>query len=718
MAPITGTLSAHMPTHAAPLQTQAVQARAWQAPSGTEKAALPESSSGARQPAVALASVAAAVVGGVAAKANRRRRRSSAFALTVVRGVDAGRHGASRIAARSVAVGAGLTRISPDEYIREDIRNIAIIAHVDHGKTTLSNNLMKQTRGKEEAALASMDSNVLEAERGITILAKNAALEYKGVKINLIDTPGHADFGGEVERILNMADACVLLVDAQEGPMPQTKFVLKLAIKLNKKVLVCINKVDKPNARPSWVLDTTFDLFASLGACDEQCDFPVSYASGFLGKASVEGPDKLQDDLMPLLDQILEQCPKPIAKADMPLQMLVSNLDYDDHLGRVCIGRIVSGSLKVGQEIGIKYGEVGTMRTTKISKLYEFNNNGRREINEVLAGDICAFTGSDKDVVIGDTVVDPKDPRPLPPIEVQEPTVELEFGPNCSPLANKDINTKWVTSAHIRARLEKECLTNLALRFSPDGNENFKVKGRGTLQLGILLENMRREGFEMMVGAPQVLTRKDPETKKVEEPWEEATIETPDEYQNDIMEELLRVGGELQNMGDGSMKGLTQLIFHIPTKMLIGMQNKLMMMSRGQAMLSAQFLRWGVYKSGDYKAREQGSIANSAEGEANHFSLGKMGKFGGFFVEHGTPVYPGMVVGINNKAENIEVNIAKGKGSDNMRNKNKETAETVSPVIRMGIDEYLGWMDTDEKLEVTPGALRLVKCNSKALSAR
>jgi len=419
--------------------------------------------------------------------------------------------------------------------MREDVRNIAIIAHVDHGKTTLTDALMKQTG---MVKIASMDSNMLEKERGITILAKNAAVKYKGIKVNLIDTPGHADFGGEVERILNMADGCLLLVDAQEGPMPQTKFVLRKALDLEKRVLVCINKVDKPAARPDWVLDTTFDLFNELGAHDDLCDFPVCYASGILGQSSTDDPKALQDTLMPLLDQILEECPKPQIIDDQPLQMLVANLDYDDYKGRICIGRITSGSLKVGQTVGFQYGEGGKVRKAAISYLWEFQHNEKSEVKEVTAGDICAFAGMN-DVTIGDTIVDPDSPMPLPPIVVEEPTVVMEFGVNTSPLVGKEKETRKVTSGEIEKRLQKEVMTNLALRVEPGRtSESFKVKGRGTLQLGVLIENMRREGYELMVGAPEVILRKDPETGRKQEPYEECVVEVPSEYQGVVMEEI------------------------------------------------------------------------------------------------------------------------------------------------------------------------------------
>eukprot|EP00913_Durusdinium_trenchii_P035831 g33529.t1 len=521
--------------------------------------------------------------------------RPSALSASLLAGAVAGLHRRS-VSRRSRLPLRVATLDKPSIIEREDLRNIAIIAHVDHGKTTLTNALMKQCG--------------MEKERGITILAKNAAVTYKGIKINLVDTPGHADFGAEVERILNMADACLLLVDAAEGPMPQTKFVLRQALKLQKKIIVCINKVDKPASRVDWVLDTTFDLFGCLGADDEACDFPVVYASGFQGVASTEGPDELEKDLTPLLDTILQETPPPKVDSTAPLQMLVSNLDYDDYVGRICIGRLISGELKVGQEVGIMYGEDGELRKGTVTKLWQFKNNDKDPTDIVKAGDICCFSGI-SEVMIGDTVVDTQTPLPLPPIQVEEPTVAMEFTINKSPFAGKlkeiffcaqhlrknmQESTK-VTAPQLKARLEKECLTNLAIRMEPGSTtESFKVKGRGTLQLGILMENMRREGFEFMVSAPEVLLREDPETGKKLEPyeetpdtdhlfgqwfwfgyvwmWMEVVIDVPNEYQGVIMEEMQKKMGVMNSMESGAVENSTVLTFEIPTRCTIGMPGR------------------------------------------------------------------------------------------------------------------------------------------------
>uniref|UniRef100_A0A7S1LFB6 Tr-type G domain-containing protein n=1 Tax=Alexandrium catenella TaxID=2925 RepID=A0A7S1LFB6_ALECA len=611
-----------------------------------------------------------------------------------------------------------LSKVEEGVYQRDDIRNLAIIAHVDHGKTTLTDTLMKQC-GKESKT--SMDSNQLEMERGITILAKNAAIMYKGVKINLIDTPGHADFGGEVERILNMADGCLLLVDAQEGPMPQTKFVLRKALDLCKKTMVVINKVDKPASRPDWVLDTTFDLFAALGADDELCDFPVCYASGMQGKAALDSPDKLADNLIPLLDQILEECPKPRFKEDEPLQMLVANLDYNDYVGRISIGRLSGGSLKVGQQVGFKYGPDGELRKANVSKLWCFDNNERVEVEEIHAGDICAFSGMG-DVVIGDTVVDLEDARALPPIKVEEPTVAMEFGVNRSPYAGRDKAAARLTGTELGKRLEKECLTNLAVRMEPGGtSESFRVKGRGTLQLGILMENMRREGYEVMVGAPEVLYREDPETGKKQEPYEEAAVEVGADIQGSVLEEFNKKGAVMKSMEVGSVENSTVMTFEIPTANLIGMQGKLMTKTRGQAVLTSRFSHWGEAQTGSAsKLREKGSIVNTATGKATTYALENISARGSTFIAPGDEVYEGMCIGIHNKEQDLPCNITKEKAVNNTRagGLGGPSKAKAGAVTGMSIDDYLGHMERDEVLEVTPGSLRLCKKNSKALKGR
>uniref|UniRef100_A0A7S4T3X7 Tr-type G domain-containing protein n=1 Tax=Alexandrium monilatum TaxID=311494 RepID=A0A7S4T3X7_9DINO len=626
------------------------------------------------------------------------------------------RPGRAAPAPRRVAtLESSLVEVAEGVFERQDVRNLAIIAHVDHGKTTLTDALMTQC-GKGEKA-KSMDSNQLEMERGITILAKNAAVKYKDVKINLIDTPGHADFGGEVERILNMADGCLLLVDAQEGPMPQTKFVLRKALELKKRTMVVINKVDKPAARPDWVLDTTFDLFASLGADDHLCDFPVCYASGIQGKAAVDSPAELSEDLIPLLDQILEECPKPQVRNDEPLQMLVANLDYNDYVGRICIGRLTSGSLSVGQQVGFMYGEDGELRKANISKLWGFENNERVETDKVTAGDICAFSGM-ADVVIGDTVVEASDPRPLPPIVVEEPTVMMEFGVNRSPLAGQCKESNKLTGSELSKRLQKETLTNLAMRMEPgETAESFRMKGRGTLQLGILMENMRREGYELMVGAPEVLYRKDPETGHKQEPYEEAVVEVGTDLSGSVMEEFNKKAAMMKSMEQGSVENSTVMTFEIPTANLIGMQGKLLQKTRGQAVLTSRFSHWGdVQSAGGAKLREKGSIVNVGTGKATTYALENISSRGSTFISPGDEVYDGMCIGIHNKEQDLPCNITKERAVNNTRavpgQQNKAKAGAAAA---MSIDDFLGHMERDEMLEVTPGALRLCKKNAKGL---
>lgn len=631
--------------------------------------------------------------------------------------------GGSRAPAKTLRVATidaaqeNLNKVGEGEFERTDIRNLAIIAHVDHGKTTLTDALMTQC-GKKSSD--SMDSNQLEMERGITILAKNAAIKYGDVKINIIDTPGHADFGGEVERILNMADGCLLLVDAQEGPMPQTKFVLRKALELEKRTMVVINKVDKPAARPDWVLDTTFDLFASLGADDFLCDFPVCYASGIQGKAGVSSPEELEGNLNPLIEQILEECPKPKFREGEPLQMLVANLDYDDYVGRICIGRVTSGELIVGQKVGFKYGEDGQLRTGNISKLWEFNNNEKVEVDKIAAGDICAFSGMD-DVVIGDTVVDPEDPKPMPPIIVEEPTVTMEFMVNRSPLAGKCAASTKLTANELSKRLEKECLTNLALRMEPGSNsESFQVRGRGTLQLGILMESLRREGFEIMVGAPQVIYRQDPETGKKQEPYEEAVVEVDSSYQGAVMEEFNKKAAIMKTMDPGSMENSLVMAFDIPTANLIGMQGKLLQRTRGQAILNSRFSHWGDVQQGEAKLRDKGSIVTMASGKATAYALSNISARGSTFIGPGTEVYAGMCIGICNKEQDLECNITKEKAVNNTRagGMGGPSKSKAAGGIAMSLDDYLGHMERDELLEVTPEALRLCKRNAKGLKAR
>jgi len=593
--------------------------------------------------------------------------------------------------------------------LRSDIRNLAIIAHVDHGKTTLVDALMKQTSGNIDDVTLHMDSNQIEQERGITILAKNAAISHKGIKINLVDTPGHSDFGGEVERILNLVDGCLLLVDAQEGPMAQTKFVLQKALELGCRIIVCINKVDKPAARPDWVLDKTFDLFIALGANDELCDFPVCYTSGIKGMASTADPSKLEANLVPLLDLVIDECPRPRIVKGQPLQMLVTDLMYDEFVGRICVGRLRSGSLCVGQKIGLQHGVDGALRQARVTHLWEFANNRRSNTDCMEAGDICAFAGKGVDhTVIGDTVVEPDSPVPLPPLQVDAPTVMMEFSINSSPLAGQSKRSRNITGPALKNRLQREVLNNIALRLEPSSSsDSFAVKARGMLQLGILVETMRRECLEFMLGAPAVIESVDAETGAHLEPYAEATVDVPLEFQGVVLEEMQKKGAVLQGMGSGAMTGEMVCTFEIAVRGLIGMQSRLLARTHGTAVLHSRFLRWGEMRS-SAKLREKGSIYSTCSGVVSAYGISSAQSRGTFFVRPGDQVYRGMCVGIHNRERDLSLNITKIKQKSNMRDSGVQ-AETLPSLLDMTIDDFLGHMETDELLEITPDALRLCK---------
>jgi len=613
--------------------------------------------------------------------------------------------GALQAAATATALGVE----SQQFELRSDIRNLAIIAHVDHGKTTLVDALMKQTSGNIDDATLHMDSNQIEQERGITILAKNAAISHSGIKINLVDTPGHSDFGGEVERILNLVDGCLLLVDAQEGPMAQTKFVLQKALELGCRIIVCINKVDKPDARPDWVLDKTFDLFVALGANDELCDFPVCYTSGIKGMASIKEPSKLKANLVPLLDLIVDECPRPLIVKEQPLQMLVTDLMYDEFVGRICIGRLRSGSLSVGQPIGVQNGVDGALRKATVTQLWEFANNRRSKIDCVEAGDICAFAGKGLDqTIIGDTIVNPDSPLPLPPLQVDAPTVMIEFSINSSPLAGQSKGSRKITGPVLNQRLKREVLNNIALRLEPSSSsDSFAVKARGMLQLGILVETMRREGLEFMLGAPEVIESLDAETGARLEPYAEATVDVPLEFQGVVMEEMQKKGAVQLGIGSGAMTGEIVCTFEIAVRGLIGMQSRLLARTRGTAVLHSRFLRWGEMRS-SAKLREKGSIFSTCSGVVSSYGIASARSRGTFFVRPGDQVFRGMCVGIHNKERDLALNITKTKQKSNVRDSGVE-AEKLPGLLEMTIDDFLGHMETNELLEITPDALRLCK---------
>ena len=587
---------------------------------------------------------------------------------------------------------------------RDDVRNIAIIAHVDHGKTTLVDAMLAQSkvfRENEKVETRVMDSNDLERERGITILSKNTAVTYKDTKINIIDTPGHADFGGEVERVLNMVDGVLLLVDAIEGPMPQTRFVLKKALALDKKVVVVVNKIDREGARPDWVVDTTFDLFCSLGATDEQCEFPVIYASGFQGIAGAE-PDEMADTLEPLFDMVINEVPKPVVDQNAPLQMLVTNLDYDEFKGRIALGRVNAGTIKTAQQI--KIGVPGEpARSGKVNEVFIYNNFKRTDVESVGAGDICAIAGL-PDVGIGETIM-ADGAEPLPTIEVEEPTVRMTFNVNTSPFAGRE--GKFVTSRNIKERLDRELERNLALRVEPgDTADTFVVCGRGALHITILIENMRREGYEFCIGPPQVITKEDPDTGKTLEPFEEAVVEVGEEYNGAVVELLSNRKGEMLDLVTND-KGITQIKYKVPTRGLLGVRNAILTATRGTAVLNTIFDGYYPY-AGDITMRENGSLVAFETGQVTSYALFSAQERGVMFVKPGVDVYEGQVVGIHQRQGDLKVNVAKRKAATNVRS-NKDATVVLNEPKQLSLDDCVEYIANDELVEVTPVSVRILK---------
>lgn len=588
---------------------------------------------------------------------------------------------------------------------RKDIRNIAIIAHVDHGKTTLVDVMLKQSgtfRDNEQTAERMMDSNDLEKERGITILSKNTAIHYKDVKINIVDTPGHADFGGEVERVLKMVDGVLLLVDAFEGPMPQTKFVLSKALKLNLKPIVVINKIDKPNARPLEVVDKVLDLFIELEATDEQLDFPVIYVSGKAGIAKTD-INAEATDLKPLLDIILEKVPAPQGELEAPLQVLVSNVDYDEYIGKIAVGRIERGTIKNGQNIVLCGGHNNTNKNAKISKLYTYSGLKKVEIAEASMGDIVAFAGI-ADVNIGDTVCDPECVEPLPFVNIDEPTLSMTIGVNNGPFAGKE--GEFVTSRHIRDRLFKETQTNLSLRVEEtDSADTFKVSGRGELHLSVLIENMRRQGFEMIVSRPNVIY------KEIDgvmcEPVEHLVIDVPEEHMGVVMEKLGLRKAEMINMAPGN-QGYTRLEFRIPSRGLIGYRSEFLTDTKGTGIMNHLFDGYQPSK-GEINSRLRGVLVAFESGEAVTYGLYNAEERGELFITPGTQVYEGMIVGVNAKNEDVVVNVCKKKHVTNMRASGSDEALRLSPPRQLTLEQALEFIADDELVEVTPQNIRLRK---------
>ncbi|CKK54040.1 GTP-binding protein [Neisseria meningitidis] len=586
----------------------------------------------------------------------------------------------------------------------KQIRNIAIIAHVDHGKTTLVDQLLRQSgtfRANQQVDERVMDSNDLEKERGITILAKNTAIDYEGYHINIVDTPGHADFGGEVERVLGMVDCVVLLVDAQEGPMPQTRFVTKKALALGLKPIVVINKIDKPSARPSWVIDQTFELFDNLGATDEQLDFPIVYASGLSGFAKLEETDE-SNDMRPLFDTILKYTPAPSGSADETLQLQISQLDYDNYTGRLGIGRILNGRIKPGQVVAVMNHDQ-QIAQGRINQLLGFKGLERVPLEEAEAGDIVIISGIE-DIGIGVTITDKDNPKGLPMLSVDEPTLTMDFMVNTSPLAGTE--GKFVTSRQIRDRLQKELLTNVALRVEDTADADvFRVSGRGELHLTILLENMRREGYELAVGKPRVVYR-DIDGQKCE-PYENLTVDVPDDNQGAVMEELGRRRGELTNMeSDGN--GRTRLEYHIPARGLIGFQGEFMTLTRGVGLMSHVFDDYAPVKP-DMPGRHNGVLVSQEQGEAVAYALWNLEDRGRMLVSPNDKIYEGMIIGIHSRDNDLVVNPLKGKKLTNIRASGTDEAVRLTTPIKLTLEGAVEFIDDDELVEITPQSIRLRK---------
>jgi GTP-binding protein len=585
------------------------------------------------------------------------------------------------------------------------LRNIAIIAHVDHGKTTLVDQLLSQSGTLGERAAAPeriMDSNDLEKERGITILSKNAAIRWGDYRINIVDTPGHADFGGEVERVLSMVDSVLLLVDAVEGPMPQTRFVTQKAFSLGLKPIVVINKIDRPGSRPGWVLDQTFDLFDRLGATDEQLDFPVIYASALQGFASAEA-DRHGDDMTALFEAIIEQVPPPQVDPDAPFQMQVISLDYSSYVGVIGVGRIRRGKLKTNMPV-VLVDRQGRQRNARVGQVFGFLGLERIEVPVAQAGDIIAFTGIDK-LNISDTLCDPACVEALPALTVDEPTVSMTFQVNNSPFAGKD--GKYVTSRNIKERLDRELIHNVALRVQDTADpDKFRVSGRGELHLAILIETMRREGFELGVSRPEVIIR---EIDGVDqEPYEQVSVDIEDVHQGTIMEKLGERGGDLTDMvPDG--KGRVRLDYIMPSRGLIGFRTEFLTGTQGTGLIYSVFSHYAPMKAGDYGQRSNGVLIANGAGKALGYALFNLQERGRLFIGHGEEVYEGRLIGIHTRSNDLVVNPLKGKQLTNIRAAGTDENIQLSPPIRMSLEQALEFIDDDELVEVTPNHIRLRK---------
>ncbi len=589
--------------------------------------------------------------------------------------------------------------------VREDIRNIAIIAHVDHGKTTLVDAMLKQSRVFRENQTVTervLDSNALERERGITILAKNTSVVYRGVKINIVDTPGHADFGGEVERVLNMVDGVLLLVDAVDGPMPQTRFVLRKALELGLPAVVVINKVDRPQARLDFVANATFDLFIDLGATDEQAEFPIVYTNALTGQASL-GADEAGVDLQPLFETILSHIPGPAVDLDAPTQMRVNLLAYDDYKGRLATGRLFAGQLTKAQDVMV-IGHDGQMTAGKVAQVFVHVGLSRQEVQSVEAGEIVTVAGL-PDVGIGETIADPIDPRPLPAIRVEEPTLRMMFLVNTSPFAGREGQS--VTSRKLRERLYQELERDVALRVEDtDSADAFSVSGRGELHLAILIETMRREGYELAVSKPEVIFHEGPDGERLE-PMEQVSIEVPEPSMGVVVEMLGKRRGRMMNMHPGD-QGMVHLEYIVPTRGLLGFRSALLTSTRGEGIVNALFHGYEPY-SGDIETREHGSLVAWESGAATSYALEALEDRGTYFVRPGDEVYEGQVVGQHIRDSDLGVNVTKRKVLNNIRSSTKETFVTLKAPRVLSLDDAIEYIADDELVEVTPKSIRLRK---------
>ncbi len=584
------------------------------------------------------------------------------------------------------------------------LRNVAIIAHVDHGKTTLVDAMLQQSgvfRANQEVRERVLDSNELERERGITILAKNTAVHYRDTKINIVDTPGHADFGGEVERALEMVDGVMLLVDASEGPLPQTRYVLRKALEARLPPVVVVNKIDRADARPKEVLNEVYDLFIDLDATEDQLDFPVLYTNAKAGRASTEA-DRSGTDLRPLFDALVRHIPAPAGSRDDVLQLLIANLDYSDYLGRLAIGRVFAGRVRVGDTVAVSKRD-GRLETTRVTRLYVFDGLKRIEADEAPSGEIVALAGFDG-IQIGETVTSATSPAPLPPLHIDEPTISMVFSVNTSPFAGRE--GRWVTSRNIKERLEKELLTNVSIRVEPtESADSFKVLGRGELQLAILIETMRREGFELGVSNPEVITHEEAGVRK--EPLELFSIDLPESYLGITLEKMaLRKGKMAKMVNHGT--GRVRIDFRVPTRGLIGIRTELLTDTRGTAVMNSLLEGW-IEWQGEIPRRQTGVLVADRSGETTAYALSHMEERGELFVAPGTAVYEGMIVGENARPDDMDVNVTKQKKLTNMRASTADEAIRLTPHRELNLEQALEFIEQDELVEVTPPAIRMRK---------